>query len=129
MTYKKGYKYKTTEEFRRPVLDAPNTSVEPWVRIYDGTLTIAAGYAWDGASGPAIDTKNIMTPSLVHDALYQLMREGRLPLSYRKQADGILYDMCRNRGMSWLRANWIYLAVRVFGNYCLRHDAKPRTAP
>ena len=39
-----------------------------------GKLTIKRGYAWDGPSGPTIDTKTFMRGSLVHDALYQLMR-------------------------------------------------------
>ena len=41
----------------------------------DGLLTIRKGYAWDGPSGPTIDTKDFMRGSLVHDALYQLLRE------------------------------------------------------
>ena len=44
-----------------------------------GCLQIAAGYAWDGASGPTIDTRNSMIASLVHDALYQLIREDNYP--------------------------------------------------
>ena len=79
-----------------------------------GELLILKGYAWDGASG-AMDTRSIMRGSLVHDGLYQLMREGGLPLSYRKSADKLLRRMCREDGMFWLRAWWVYWAVRIFG--------------
>jgi len=48
----------------------------------DGGLLIKAGYSWDGPSGSAIDTKNFMQGSLVHDALYQLLRENILYESY-----------------------------------------------
>jgi len=47
----------------------------------DGMLKIKTGYSWDGPSWPAIDTKNFMQGSLIHDALYQLMRELVLPQS------------------------------------------------
>lgn len=80
----------------------------------DGVLTIAADYAWDGPSGPAIDTKNFMRGSLVHDALYQLMRLGALDASvYRKQADELLRQICLQDGMSRLRAWWVYVGVRA----------------
>jgi hypothetical protein len=32
----------------------------------DGMLIISEHYAWDGASGPAIDTKDILRASAVH---------------------------------------------------------------
>ena len=71
------------------------------------------GYAWDGPSGPTIDTRNFMRGSLVHDALYQLMREEHLDKeTYRKPADQLLRDMCREDGMWSIRAWWVYLAVR-----------------
>ncbi len=40
----------------------------------EGALPIKKFYAWDGPSGPTIDTRDFMRGSLVHDALYQLMR-------------------------------------------------------
>lgn len=79
-----------------------------------GRLTISADYAWDGPSGPAIDTKNFMRGSLVHDALYQLMRLGALdPDIYRIQADELLRKICLEDGMSQLRAWWVYTGVRI----------------
>ena len=56
-----------------------------------GLLTMNKAYAWDGPSGPSIDTRNFMRGSLVHDALYQLMRLSALDYRlYRLRADGIL---------------------------------------
>ena len=81
----------------------------------DGLLVIKNGYAWDGPSGPTIDTKNFMKGSLVHDALYQLMREGVLPLTDRKRADEMLCEICLSVGMSRIRAWYVYWAVRMFG--------------
>ncbi|HTE65830.1 MAG TPA: DUF1353 domain-containing protein, partial [Candidatus Binatia bacterium] len=81
----------------------------------DGELTIRAGYAWDGPSGPAIDTANFMRGSLVHDALYQLIRERYLSIVVRDAADSLLRDICREDGMSRLRAWWVYRAVSRHG--------------
>ena len=52
--------------------------------------------AGDGPSGPAIDTKNFMRASLVHDALYQLMRLGTLDKSRRQYADRLLQTIRRS---------------------------------
>lgn len=82
----------------------------------DGLLVISQGYQWDGPSGISIDTKNFMRGSLVHDALYQLIDEGFLtPKRDRKKADQTLRRICREDGMSWFRAWYVYRAVRMFG--------------
>ena len=44
----------------------------------DGFLTIKAGYAWDGCTG-MIDTNSNMEAGLVHDCLYQMLREALIP--------------------------------------------------
>lgn len=79
-----------------------------------GTLTIRKGYAWDGPSGPTIDTPSFMRGSLVHDALYQLMREQRIPNTNRKYADELLRCPCLEDGMWRLFAWCVYYAVRLF---------------
>ena len=56
-------------------------------------MNIAARYAWDGASGPTFDTKDTMTPSLIHDAFYQLMREGVLDVKHKQQVDDLFYHL------------------------------------
>jgi hypothetical protein len=80
-----------------------------------GKLTIRKRYSWDGPSGPTIDTKNFMRGSLIHDALYQLMREKVLPQSARKRADEILREVCLQDGMSRFRAWYVFKTVRWFG--------------
>ena len=116
------YKYELTESFCADTevtsegFLIPDINKGFWVCLSpNGLIQINVAYAWDGASGPAMDTKSIMRGALVHDALYQLMREGGLPLSYRKPVDKLLRKMCREDGMFWLRAWWVYLAVRIFG--------------
>jgi len=56
-----------------------------------------------------------MRGSLVHDALYQLMREGALPIVYREEADRLLRRICIEDGMSRLRAAWVLRGVRLGG--------------
>lgn len=118
--YGEGYKY----QLRRSYVDkfgiVPAAAVDTdWLRLdLDGTLTVKAGYAWDGPSGPTIDTKDFMRGSLVHDALYQLIREGYLPLSARADADALLREITRQDGMWSLRRWWVYTGVRWFGEPC-----------
>lgn len=122
--YKGGYKYQLQYDFTIKTGIEPRTSYDQrYLRLDEqGTLTIKAGYAWDGPSGPAFDTLNFMRGSLVHDALYQLMRERVLDRELSKDpADRLLQAICREDGMSWVRAWWVYLGVKYFG--------KPATDP
>lgn len=80
-----------------------------------GQFEISKGYAWDGPSGPTVDTLNFMRGSLVHDALYQLIRIEKIPYRYRAYADLLLKKICLEDGMSSFRANYVYLAVKLFG--------------
>jgi hypothetical protein len=115
--YKKGYKYQLTNDV------VVNTSIIPTSGILtryitlstDGKLTILNGYAWDGPSGPTIDTKTFMRGSLVHDALYQLIRMGLLPEEARLQADMVLDKICKEDGMSSFRRWYILKSLRLFG--------------
>lgn len=130
--YRDGYKYQLAEGYLLV------TSIRPHERIdtdfiildLDGNLMIRAGYAWDGPSGPTIDSKNFMRGSLVHDALYQLMREKHLDLGFRETADDLLRKLCRQDGMSWIRAWWVYQGVRFGGEGSAKwQEAKIITAP
>jgi hypothetical protein len=122
------YKYQLVADCSLAIDLRPATAIDhPFISLSeDGMLTLQASYAWDGPSGPALDSRNFMRGSLVHDALYQLMRLGLLDhRKHRHQADTILRDLCREDGMSSLRAGIAYYAVRLFGE---RH-ARPRTEP
>ena len=86
----------------------------------DGYIAIDEEYEWDGASGPTIDTDDTMDGSLVHDVLYQFMREERLSRKYRNAADICIYKMCRADGMPWWRAGYWYLFLRIGGGSSAR---------
>lgn len=100
MKYKKRrtYKYNLhSEEQIETGITLAQRFDSPFLSLSEkGLLTIKKGYSWDGASGPAIDTKNILKASLVHDALYQLMREEVLPQSSREQADSFCVKYALN---------------------------------
>ena len=120
ITYRDGYKYQLVEDYTLKACGLeplPGPISTPYIQITDqGALIISKGYAWDGPSGPTIDTKNFMRGSLVHDALYQLMRAKALDHeTYREQADRLLRDICIEDGMTTVRAAWVYQAVRMFG--------------
>ncbi|RHX92031.1 hypothetical protein [Leptospira stimsonii] len=126
----KNYKYQLVKNYDYRTSIKTNSSMQiglPDVKIFlelspDGLLKIDSGYAWDGPSGPTIDTKNFMRGSLVHDALYQLMREEKLDRKrYRESADKILKEICLEDGMSSFRANYVYQFVRRFGESSAMH--------
>jgi len=105
MKYRDSYKYQLAEDFEIDLLgnykwDSPNgeptgpLTCPPFLSVchigvqgWNPTLLIERGYAWDGPSGPTFDTKDFMIPSLVHDALYQLLRNGFIDSACRIEAD------------------------------------------
>jgi hypothetical protein len=127
--YKDGYKYQLEEAYRIqiPILPVDSRSL-PFIRLSKtGILTIRKGYAWDGPSGPAIDTKNFMRGSLVHDALYQFLRNGMIGPKWRDPADQLLRKMCREDGMSWVRSWWVYKSLVWFGFSASDKSSKKET--
>jgi len=116
MKYRKGYKYQLYEdEIFITAIYGRNIKSDFIELFANGSLIIRRGYAWDGASGPTCDSKNSMRGSLLHDAGYQLIREGLLPLDYKEYFDGAFYLQLRKDGMNYLRV-WIwYNAVYRFG--------------
>jgi hypothetical protein len=116
--YRAGYKYQLKESYVIQIDIKPAVSIDTdyLALTTDGILTVKHGYAWDGPSGPTIDTMDFMRGSLIHDALYQLMRERYLDEeTYRETADRLLQKICNEDGMSPLRAWWVYQAVHFFG--------------
>jgi hypothetical protein len=131
--FKGDYKYILAETITYPTEIGSDGASLRFCTIYpDGLLTILPGYAWDGASG-AIDTKTIRRGSLVHDALYQLLRETPFGFDgvYRRSvSDTLLREICLEDGMWGWRAAWVYRCVRLGGGPSAR--AKKRrvyTAP
>jgi hypothetical protein len=125
-----GYKYQLMEKYVHETEWGLPKAVETagkWVQLSKaGKLTIKKGYAWDGPSGPTIDTKDFMRGSLVHDALYQLIRGKFIPGNKRKPADVLLWLICLDDGMPKVRADYVYHAVRVFGGSAARPPKKPK---
>ena len=122
------YKYQLMEEFVILIDIQPAADIDLQFLGLSaaGQLRIAKGYAWDGPSGPTIDTKDFMRGALVHDALYQLMRLSQLDhTQYRDRADRILQELCRQDGMSAFRAWYVYHALQLFG----AKNAEPTDEP
>ena len=115
IAYSGGYKYQLKSDYVVDVGIGLAVNTQFLVLTGNGDLFIKSGYAWDGPSGPTFDSKNFMRGSLVHDALYQLMRCGHIPEGYREHADRLLQKICIEDGMSALRAWWVYKGVRFGG--------------
>lgn len=124
----KKYKYQLVDDYAIQIDMKPIKSIRRKLAKFlslspHGVLSIGQFYAWDGPSGPTIDTRDFMRGSLVHDALYQLMREGVLDYKVdRKRADEILRKLCLEDGMCLFRAWYVYQSVRI----CAAKGARPR---
>ncbi len=126
--YVDGYKYQTRNDVLIFVgFEVPQNIVTDLV-VYrkDGWMLIKKYFAWDGASGPTIDTDATMMASLAHDAGYSLMRQELLPLCARPCFDELLERvMVRDRSQGiiggWfgkVRAKYYRWAVDKFAEKC-----------
>lgn len=117
MKYRKGYKYQLAED-ECAMTDIKGYDIETefiTLSTY-GRLQIKSGYAWDGATG-AIDTDALIFASLIHDALYQLLRLGLLPPKERRKVDRRLREDCVKKKMWKARAWWVYNGVRKLAGF------------
>jgi hypothetical protein len=127
--YRTDYKYQLAEGYEIDVPILPNKDIKTEFIELDiiGKLIIKKGYAWDGPSGPVIDTPENMRASLVHDALYQLMRNRHLKArTWRKTADEAFRDICKADGVAGLTANVWYKALRRFGQPAASPEGKKK---
>lgn len=86
------------------------------VALDEQHLSIGAMFAWDGP-WPLPRIRCAMRASLVHDALYHLMRVGVLSWKRRRWADEVFRQICLEDGMPpWLAAV-CYRVVRLFGGW------------
>ena len=116
--YYAGYKYQLNKTYSVQTRIIPTFPVdEEYIKLdLSGLLSIKEGYAWDGPSGPTFDTPDFMRGSLVHDALYQLMRDGFISeFSYKPMVDELLRIVCLEDGMSNFRAAYVWEGVNIFG--------------
>ncbi len=112
----RGYKYQLAESLSVSVPTLADLTVSArWFVLEKGLLTIAEGYCWDGASGPTYDSANSMTPSLVHDAGYQMIRAGLIPANRQGDIDYELNRLSRERGMSAIRRLTWFNGLSLFG--------------
>ena len=126
--FKDGYKYQLDETYTIQTAIFPaGPIITEYIELdVNGGLTIKTGYAWDGPSGPTIDTKTFMRGSLVHDALYQLMRQGKLNKTWRPAADWILLNICDIDGMSKIRQRWVHKGVEWFAKKAAESSSKKK---
>ena len=124
----KGYKYELASPAETDTGIIGRTADTEYLRLtIDGILTARKGYCWDGPSGPSIDTNTFMRGSLFHDAGYQLIRMGLLPIEYKGQIDDLLKRICLEDGMSSFRAWYVHRSVVMFGGgSCLPNTQRQR---
>lgn len=130
--YRSGYKYQLTSTVSMKVNIATLKNIDSdFIKYYDGRLYVMKGYAWDGPSGPTLDTPDFMRASLFHDVFYQLIREFYITADYKYFADKMLKDVCKIDGMSLIRRSYVYFFVDKFSKLWLKYASKDKiiTAP
>lgn len=92
------------------------TYTQHW-RAAGGTrcILIDAGYQWDGASGPALDTSDAIVASLIHDIICTRV-DGRCCVPSYMQRHRIYRTIARVNGMPPWRA-WGHWTGLVLANW------------
>ena len=121
VTYRSGYKHQNDKlrVYQTDIIPSERLETRFITLDIDGRLFINGGYAWDGPTGvPAMwGTRWLIRPSLIHDALYQLLRYGLLEPGYRKAADLEFLEACKADAKFKVMGNVAYWAVRKFGKF------------
>jgi hypothetical protein len=127
------YKYKLAAPYDAAWGELGDIALDTkWYSLRNGVLTVAAGYAWDGPSGPTLDTPATMRASLEHDVFYQMIRAGDLPPETRALGDAILrrrMEEYPSRFKWWakVRAAYFFRCVRGFGaSSAERREVEPQ---
>lgn len=116
--YSGGYKYQVRNDYVFELPEYYPRSIEyegNFLSVKDGYCTIHKGYAGDGPSRPAIDTKTFMRGAWQHDAIYQLIRLKVFAPELRDAADRQLVETCKQDGMLWPRRQWVYYGLKFAG--------------
>lgn len=121
---KRNWKYQLVERETFQTRIYPDQVLKTeWITLHpDGALVLEPDYAWDGASGPTIDSDSTMRGSAVHDALYQLMKLGLLDLKWFKPSNRELLRWLKKDGMWFMRRRAWYRAVQQFGRAHMFRD-------
>ena len=92
--YRSGYKYQLAENYSVFTGILHHKIRTDYITLTpSGWLTIKRGYAWDGATGLPSTPKSLMRASLVHDALYQMIRNGLF--DDRAAADEVFFEIAQ----------------------------------
>jgi hypothetical protein len=109
-----SYKYQLVKKFRYQTgILGFDIDLEYIKLDSNGNLTVLKNYAWDGASGPTINTLNSMRASLVHDVLYQLLRMKELTQDQVIVSDKLFRKILIKDGMNSFRAWYWYKGLRL----------------
>ncbi|NCC32817.1 MAG: hypothetical protein EOM24_12470 [Chloroflexia bacterium] len=115
--FKSGYKYQLQDTYVTTVGIVGCSATASFLRLdADGRLVIAGGYAWDGATlCPDFDW--IVRGTLIHDAIYQLIRTGLVDAKHKAAADNALHKACIEDGAWKWQAALVRFAVHRFGGF------------
>ena len=117
--YSDGIKYQLRKRVKIKTSIFPDTTITlPFIKLFaDGTLWISAGFAWDGLSGGAFDTRNSMPGSLAHDAIYKCLRSGKLDPKWRGEGDNEMRRRFLQDGVWWFRRWYLWKVVRRWASF------------
>ena len=116
----KPWKYELVKDYRlsKVKLGDKYIGIDGYVfyNVHRKELVIYLPYRWNG-SNVVPDTKACMRASATHDALCQLINEGKLSRKYRKNADQLYRDMMIEDGAWHWHAGLRYRCLRVWAGW------------
>lgn len=78
-----------------------------------GILSVHPGSKWDFATG-AFDTEDMRIASLLHDAFCNMRKAFLISFKERMRANTLFRQVLDEKGCSWLRRWYSYLAVTAY---------------
>lgn len=115
--YKAGYKYQFTRDYSCYTgIMLPHDIVRDFYTLTaDGWCHIKKGYAWDGPSGPTLDTKDSLRASAIHDCYCQAAKDRLIDYdTFSPQYHQVFKDICLEDEMCSPRA-WVWHHAVIIG--------------
>jgi hypothetical protein len=120
--YLNGYKFKLYKDYTiQTTIIGINVSSTEFNLRSSGELTIYKNFAWNGATN-WIDTNETIRATLVHDVLYQLIRDNYIPREQRILCDKLFYRILIEDKCNKIIAKLMYFAVKKFGYKFVREN-------
>ena len=123
--YNKKYHFILVKDFQITLPKDVGQFETDFFKVHNFELTLKAGYSWNIEGLALFEAENLVLSSLVHNALYQLLKSRSIGMRFRKMSDKIFLKLAKESRVNFFRRRFIYRFYRIFGKFKLKFTKNP----